>query len=263
MFPRVKTQYKTQSLDTSIEVELLQFQGFRTFPIWKRAEIIKGLTQGCLEICLVGIRRQYPNASAAKVRYEFARRILETELIDLVYVQEEERPLTIVDPISLALEVAGILERLTIPYLIGGSLASSLLGEPRSTADIDLVADLQSQQVPAFREAVQPEFYVSESAVREALAYHSSFNLLHKTTMAKVDIFILREQPFAQSEFERRQHVVVRQNPEQLLYLPSPEDIIVQKLSWYRLGGEVSDKQWRDILGVMKLQGEQLDFSYL
>ena len=81
--------------------------------------------------------------------------------------------------------------------------------------------------------------------------------------MGKVDIFILKDQPFARSEFERRQYVIVRQNPEQSLWLPSPEDIILQKLSWYRLGGEVSDKQWRDILGVMKLQGQQLDFSYL
>lgn len=143
MLPQVKAQYKTQSLDTSIEVELLQFQGFRTFPLWKRAESIKGLTQGCLEMCLVGIRRQYPNASAVEVRHEFARRTLEAELVNLICLQEDERPLTIADPVGLALEIVGILDTLTIPYLIGGSLASSLLGEPRSTADIDLVADLR------------------------------------------------------------------------------------------------------------------------
>lgn len=263
MIPQVAARYKTQSSDTSIEIERLQFEGFRKFPLWKKADFISSLTQAVLELCLIGIRDKYPQASPAKVRCEFARRTLEPEIASNACNQESTQSLTIADPISLALVVAGILDALGIPYLVGGSLASSLLGEPRSTADIDLVADLRSSQVRAFLEAVQPDFYVSEDAVREAISYQSSFNLLHQATMSKIDIFILKHQTFAQSEFSRRRPKVVRLDPEQSLFLPTPEDIILQKLMWYRMGGGVSDKQWRDILGVMKLQGEDLDKEYL
>jgi len=216
-------RYKTQSLDTSIEIELLQFQGFRSFPLWKRAEQISGLTQGCLEMCLIGIRQQYPDASPTKVRQELARRTLTPELVAFICSQEDEQQLALNDPVGLALQVASILESLGIPYLIGGSLASSLWGEPRSTNDVDLVAELRPEQVQLLIEAVQPDFYISEEAVRDAISYQSSFNLLHLETMGKVDIFVLKDQAFPQSEFARRRTAIVRQNPEQSLVLPSPE----------------------------------------
>jgi len=130
--PRAKT-YKTQALDTRVEIEHLQFQGLRQFPLSKRAAIITGLTQSCLEMCLIGIRQQYPDASPVKLRLELAKRTLEPQLAALIGAQEAPEPLTLNDPISLALQIARMLELLDIPYVIGGSLASSLWREPRST----------------------------------------------------------------------------------------------------------------------------------
>ncbi|MBD2185587.1 hypothetical protein H6S82_19160 [Planktothrix sp. FACHB-1355] len=260
--------YRTQSLDTSIEAEQVQFGLWRTLPFWKKAELISGWTKGCWEMCLLAIRYRYPNADPAFIRREFTIRTLgedfqSIESILSVYPFLWEQPLMLTDPISLALVVADILNNLEIPYLVGGSVASSLLGEPRSTQDIDLVADLRPEKVESLIQAVQPRFSVSETAVREAIRSQESFNLIDNESLGKIDIFILKDQPFNQAEFQRRQARVIRQDPDRVIVLPTSEDIILQKLIWYRMGRFKSEKQWRDILGVMKLQGEQLDKVYL
>lgn len=260
----ITTGYRTQSIDTSISAEQVQFRLWRTLPLWKKAEIVSGWTLGCWEMCLLAIRHRHPNADAAFIRREFLLRSLGESfpLITNFLSVSWERPLMLSDPISLTLVVADILNQLEIPYLVGGSVASSLLGEPRSTQDIDLVADLPSEKVDSLIQALQPRFYVSEDAVRDAIRYKTSFNLIDNESLGKVDIFILKDEPFNQAEFQRRQAMIVRQDPEREIVLPTPEDIILQKLIWYRMGAG-SQKQWRDILGVMKLQAEQLDKGYL
>lgn len=263
MFVVIRTAtYKTQAIDTSIEAERLQFELWRSLPLWEKAELVSSWTKGCWEMCLNAILHRYPNASSRKIKKAFALLTLEKEIAEWIFKQDFEYSLMLSDPISLALVVTDILNSLEIPYLVGGSVASTLLGEPRSTQDIDLVVDLSSEKVELLIQALQPRFHVSEDAVREAIRYQQSFNIIDNQSLGKVDIFILKDQPFNQIEFQRRQPRVVRENPEQVLVLPTPEDIIIQKLIWYQTSYG-SEKQWRDILGVIKLQGEKLDFDYL
>lgn len=253
--------YKTQSLDTSLDAEDYQFKLWRSCPLWKKAEVIANWTKGTWELALVGISHQYPDATPGKIRREFVRRSLGIDIF-LPSNKYDERRIMLSDPITLALDLANILNALDIPYLVRGSVASGILGEVRATQDIDLVADLSIEKVSQLIQTLQPRFYVSEDAVLDAIRYKQSFNLIDNESLGKIDVFILKDEPFNQTEFQRRVPVVVRP-PDQTLVLPSAEDIILQKLSWYRQEGKVSSQQWRDVLGVMKLQGEQLDFDYL
>ncbi len=164
--------------------------------------------------------------------------------------------------IEEALVVAKILDSLKVPYLIGGSVASGIWGEMRYTQDLDLVADLKENQVESLINAVSPRFYVSEIAVREAIKLGQSFNLIDTQTGWKIDIFILTPDPFQQSRFRYQQTISVNKQGDTLNF-SRPEDTILQKLIWYRMAQQTSAQQWRDILGILKLQQSALDFAYL
>jgi hypothetical protein len=150
-----------------------------------------------------------------------------------------------------------------VTYLIGGSLASSLYGSTRATLDADILADLGPEQAQSLQAKLGQEFYLDLEAVREAMRRRGSFNAIHMETAFKIDVFVLQDRPFDRMELERRQRLEVGISPPRYAYFPSPEDIVLSKLEWYRSGGEVSERQWNDILAVLKVQGECLDLQYL
>jgi hypothetical protein len=167
------------------------------------------------------------------------------------------------NPFLVLLEVVRVFERQSITYVLVGSLASSMHGMYRSTADIDFLADIKHAQVHPLLKALDNNFYIDEHAVRQAITERRSFTAIHFDSVFKIDIFIPQADAFAQQQLARRQARRIAPDIDQEVYVATAEDTILAKLRWYRVGGEVSGQQWNDVLGVRAANKAVLDGEYL
>jgi hypothetical protein len=160
---------------------------------------------------------------------------------------------------DVAVLVGRAFEQLGIPYFVGGSVASSVLGQARHTNDIDIVAQLFEHQVAPLIDALGPDFDVDDEALREAARQRKSWNVFYTPLFVRIDLFISRGGDFERSELARRMRIELA--PGATLYVQSPEDLVLRKLLWFRQGGETSERQLNDVVGVIRIQ-LALDFTY-
>jgi hypothetical protein len=164
--------------------------------------------------------------------------------------------------IDVALLVARAIESVGGAYFVGGSLASSLQGEPRATNDVDIVMEIPLGRVTEFVDVLGADFEVDGDMLRQAMRTGASCNVFYLPWLTKVDLFAVGPTPYDEIEFARRTRVVLPRTKAEL-FVKSAEDTVLRKLWWFRQGGEVSERQWRDVVQVLVFSGANMDESYL
>jgi hypothetical protein len=168
------------------------------------------------------------------------------------------------DLVAALTPVADALEALGVPYFITGSLASSMHGVARASLDVDVVAGLRPEHADRFAAALGSAFYVDRDRIRFAIRLKQSFNLIHLATMFKVDVFVTKGRPFDQAAMTRvRAEALDESSTARVFPVASAEDVILSKLEWFRAGGQTSERQWSDVIGVLKAEGPRLQLDYL
>ena len=164
------------------------------------------------------------------------------------------------DPIEIATDTGARLDAIGVAWVTGGSIASSVHGEPRSTQGVAMVVALPVRHVAPFAKAMGRDYYVDADAMHVAVTAGESFNAVHFTSAIKVDFFVAGDDPFEAERLQSRQRI---DTPNGVLYVDTAEHTLLRKLERYRRRGEVSEWQWRDVLAIARIQGDRLDLEHL
>jgi hypothetical protein len=245
-------------LDTAPDVEERMFEIYRAMPVERKLRILRDAYRTMRLLHSTGFVQQHPGANRSEIQRDWINKTWgespSTEIAEAVDVQS-------LDNVAILQRALDAFRKLGIPFAIGGSWASSVYGEPRSTLDVDLAAAPFPGQEEQLAKEIGDDFYCSVESMRAANRERSCFNLLHTTSGFKIDVFVQKDRVYDRMLLTRSS---LRSLPDgTTLPLVSPEDIVLLKLEWYRIGGEVSDQQWRDIRGVLKARRGDLDEEYL
>jgi len=254
----VKPGYRPQSEDTSIESDAVQFYLLRQRTNAQRAAIAAKLTQWAKSASLRGMRK----ANESAFPEQFAQAILGEKWLPCL-TPTTTSSMWIQDPSEIARLLHPIFEQLTIPYYITGGVAASMYGEPRTTRDIDVVIELgQTSLLQLVAVLEQAGFYCPPGAVEEFQQGHGhTLSVTHIETILNADLVLNAETDFDRSKMARRRLEAMDETGTFQVWICSSEDLILAKLLWGRVSQ--SEKQWRDVLGVLKVQVANLDYGYL
>ena len=247
--------------DTSPEAGRVLLGVYRGMSPARKWALLGDLYRTGRQLHAAGVRSRDPGATSAEIRDRWiATHVGEVPRMKPVEDSGMDQP---TDNLRVLLEVLAAFDSLGIAYALGGSLASGIHGITRYTANADVSVEpfdgLEGRLVASFG----PDYYVSVEAIRQALRQRSTFNIINTSVGFKVDVFVRKDRPFERSLMDRRVSATMADAPDRPIMIVSAEDCVLLKLEWYRLGGEISDRQWSDILGVLRVQYDRLDQAYL
>ncbi len=256
---------RTQSIDTTPEVERLQVARMRSFSPARKFASVRSWTHTLTSANLHAMRSGAPESNERAIALRFVIREYGKALATDFQTAVEQRPAWTIQEHDLQgamLPVIEVFECLGIRYYLSGSIACSVYGLPRGAQDIDFLADIQLEHVRPLIDHLQAAYTMNEQALRDAFAQRSAFSLLHLSSLVKVDVMLPRGTPFDSLVWQRLRQLSLIEG-YQPIWIASPEDVVLMGLEWYRECGATADDQWNDLLGVVKVQAPTLDLTYL
>lgn len=250
--------YCSQAFDTNINADRVRFDLYRQRSTEERLQLGAKFRQNARQLSIACLKQSFPHLTeqdfASKIASAWLQEKCPTGFVPSLSFMSWNQ-----DPTAIASLMAQLLNAADIPYYITGGVAAIAHGEPRATLDLDIVISIELEDLPALAANLERQgFYVAglEDVIAGSLR---CLNITHLESIENVDLMISGGEEYDLVKLDRRQLYTLPGGGD--VAIATPEDIIVSKLLWRR--GSQSDKQWRDILGILKVQQERLDFGYI
>jgi hypothetical protein len=253
----IKPGYRPQADDTSLETDLLTFYLLRQRTAGERLRMAASLTRSARKLSLCSLRQQFGYLSPTQFAKKIALAWLQ-ENCPPNYIPTGESPMWIQDSVSLAIKLHPIFEELGISYYITGGVAAISYGEPRTTQDLDLVMAISLDVIDRLSDALTEAGFYVPGIDDVKSGRMRTLQIIEMESISRADLVVAGTDEFERLKFARRRVIEFEGTA---LYFASPEDVILNKLRWRQRSG--SEKQWRDVLGVLKVQAENLDYGYM